>query len=231
MQTTKNIEAQVIPVEQPQAVAHSSLVQETYKLVTHLGDVLGLRSGEQVLLLPGDLGMTGLTLAQNFDAQVTVVTSAPSAVEPTDPRLRVEHGSITALPFADGTFDAVIVVAPVTSALLPAARELARVLRRTGRLGLVALSPYRDQVGEDAAVEFLQAPVMTLARPAAAYRAVLGEAGFTAFLYEDRRRAVRQSAAAIFREHILRDEPQDTTLGLLASGGLNVTLITAEKAL
>lgn len=135
------------------------------------------------------------------------------------------------MPFAAGAFDAVIVASPVTTKLLQTARELARVLRYAGRLGMVALSPYHDQLATDATAQVAQAPVLTQTRPAAVYRAILGEAGFTAFLTEDRRRAVRQSAETVYREHMLRSEPEDTALSLLASGGLNVTLITAEKAL
>lgn len=230
MQPTDHTETQARGEHAPELILTTSLREEAQNLVQHLAHVLDVQPHERVLLIPGDDALAGLTLAQTFDCQVTVLLNEATPVEPTDPRLSVEQGTVQALPLPDATFDAVIVVTPITSGLMAAARELARVLHRTGRLGMVAFSPYRDQIGEDASMEVAHASVMGQVRPAAAYRAVLGEAGFTAFLAEDRRRSVRQSAAAIYREHMLRDEPRDTTLSLLASGGLNVTLITAEKA-
>ncbi len=229
MQTTDQSGTQGFPLNPLQTVLTTSLAQEAHALVRQLGSVLALRPSDHVLLIPGDVGMTGLTLVQSFGCHVTMLTNTDFAVEPNDDRLVIERGMLSALPFATASFDAVIVASPVTTHLLQTARELARVLRYAGRLGMVALSPYRDQLAADASAA--QAPVLMQTRPAAVYRAILGEAGFTAFLTEDRRRAVRQSAATVYREHMLRSEPEDTALSLLASGGLNVTLITAEKAL
>ncbi len=97
---------------------------------------------------------------------------------------------------------------------------------------MVALSPYRDQVADESGVILQQSEGAGQIRPAAAYRAVLAEAGFTAFLTEDRRRELRQSAQAIYREHMLEPAaPTTATLGLLAAGGVTMTLITAEKGL
>ena len=109
--------------------------------------------------------------------------------------------------------------------------ELARVLKRSGRLGIVALSPYRDQVIDEAGAKLIQQPQgFGQIRPAAAYRAVLGEAGFTAFLFEDRRRELRRSAQAIYRQHMLEPTaPTTAAVELLAAGGVSMTLITAEK--
>lgn len=230
MQPMDHTQTQAQDDNAPELVLTTSLREEAQHLVQHLAHVLGVLPHERVLLIPGNDTVAGLTLAQTFDCQVTVLLNEASAVEPTDPRLSVERGTVQSLPLPDATFDVVIVVTPITSGLMAAAGELARVLHRTGRLGMVTFTLYRDQIGEDASMEVGQASLMGQVRPAAAYRAVLGEAGFTAFVAEDRRRSVRQSAAAIYREHMLRNEPRDTTLSLLANGGLNVTLITAEKA-
>ena len=208
-----------------------SPAQAAHTLIQHLGDVLNLRTGEQVLLASDD-AMGALTLAQRFDCQVTLLADMLPTVLPADERIAVETGTLRALPFDADTFDAVIVAIPVTNGLQMVAREVARVLRHNGRLGMVAFSPYRDQVREGDA-RALETPLMTETRPAAVYRAILGEAGFTAFLTEDRRRTARSSAAAVYREHLLKGESaiDDPALSLLASGSLHVTLITAEKGL
>jgi SAM-dependent methyltransferase len=196
--------------------------------------VVDVRAGDQVLLIPGDGALSALTLVNDFGCSVTVLIGPGDepAVQPTDERIQLKLGRLEALPFETATFDAVIVAVPLTAPLQRSTRELARVLKRSGRLGIVALSPYRDQVADEASEITLQGQGIELIRPAAAYRAVLGEAGFTAFVTEDRRRALRRSAQAIYREHMLKpSEPATATLGLLAAGGVSMTLITAEKGL
>ncbi len=212
---------------QPSGAATPSvptLAQETGALIGHLGHVLNLQATDRVLLIPGEVPAAGLRLLQDIGCDLTVVVPAGAADLTSDPHLHIEAGALPALPFADASFDAVIVAAPLTSGVQHSANELARLVAHSGRLGMLLWSAYPDQLAEDAA----PAPVMQ-ARPAAAYRAVLGEAGFTAFLVEDRRRTVRKTAAA-YRALGLEATP-DTTLELLATGGLTVTLLTAEKGL
>src|SRR3712207_9024813 len=57
----------------------------------------------------------------------------------------LQTGALSALPFEYQTFDAVIVAVPVMAGLQRVARDLARVLKRSGRLGMIALSLYRDR--------------------------------------------------------------------------------------
>ncbi len=217
-----------------QTVLTTSLAQEAHDIVRHLGRVLDVRQDEHVLLIPGDGVLTALTLVNDFGCHVSVLATAGDepAVQPADERITFQVGRLDALPFEAESFDAVIVAVPVTIGLQRVARELARVLKRCGRLGMVALSLYRDQVADEAGAVVQQSQGGGQIRPAAAYRAVLGEAGFTAFLSEDRRRELRRSAQAIFREHMLEPAaPTTATLGLLAAGGVSMTLITAEKGL
>lgn len=217
-----------------QAVMATSLAQEAHDVVRHLARVLDVKAGDRVLLIPGDGVLAALTLINDYGCNVSVLASAGDepAIKPTDERIELNTGSLDALPFASETFDAVIVTVPLTSGVQSIARELARVLKRCGRLGVVALSPYRDQIGDDARGIMQQFHGTGQIRPAAAYRAVLAEAGFTAFLSEDRRREFRRSAEAIYREHMLENTaPNTATLGVLAAGGVSMTLLTAEKGL
>jgi hypothetical protein len=103
----------------------------------------------------------------------------------------------------------------------------------------VIFSVYRDQMPEDAESEQVL-PLLATARPAAVYRAVLAECGFTAFVTKDRRRELRRSAINNYSQHMLHGMAQSSTelpetanqaLGLIASGGVSITLITAEKGL
>lgn len=217
-----------------QTVLTTSLAQEAHEVVRHLGRVVDVRAGEHVLLVPGDGALTALTLVNDYDCRVSVLGSAADApiIQPNDERITLGTGTLHALPFESGSFDAAIVAVPVTSGLQQVARELARVLKRSGRLGMIALSPYRDQMVDEAGGVLRQSQGAGQIRPAAAYRAVLAEAGFTAFLSEDRRRELRQSAQAIYRQHMLEPTgPTTATLGLLAAGGVMMTLITAEKGM
>ena len=217
-----------------QTVLTTSLAQEAHDIVRHLGRVLNIHKDEHVLLIPGDGTLTALTLVGDFGCHVSVLAGAGDepAVQPTDERITLKEGALDALPFEAETFDAVIVAVPVTTGLQRVARELARVLKRSGRLGMVALSLYRDQVADDSGAILQQSQGSGQIRPAAAYRVVLGEAGFTAFLSEDRRRSFRRSAQAIYRDHMVEPAaPTTATLGLLSAGGVSMTLITAEKGL
>ena len=218
-----------------QTVFTTSLAQEAQDVVRHLGRVLDLQQDERVLLIPGDGALAALTLVADYGCQVAVLVGAggDSPVQPADERITLKAGTLDALPFESEDFDAVIVAVPMTTRLQHVARELARVLKRSGRLGMVALSLYHDQVADEAGVSVLQqSQAHGQIRPAAAYRAVLGEAGFTAFLSEDRRRELRRSAQALYRQHMLEPTaPMRATLELLAAGGVSMTLITAEKGL
>ncbi len=215
-----------------QTVWSTSLAQEAHDIVRHLGNVLDIQPGEHVLFVPSEGSITALTLANEFDCQVTVLVNPGDEpiVHPAHDHITIQAGSLDALPFEARAFDVAIVTIPLASGLQRTANELARVLKRSGRLGVVALSLYQDQLSDEQGVVAHMGEQATQVRPAAAYRAVLGEAGFTAFLSEDRRRALRRTAQAIYREHMLQPTaPAADALGLYATGGISMTLITAEK--
>lgn len=204
------------------AIVAGALQPNNHELLRHLGQVLGINAGSRVLLVA------------EADAEIRAFLE-------TDLGCSVEtfRGDLRQLAYAANSFDSAIIAVPVTRKLHTVACELARVLKPNGSLGMVALSVYRDQVPDDQGTAEQVLPLLNVARPAAAYRAVLAECGFTAFVSEDRRRDVRRAALASYREQMLQDtnespaEPQDAAtlaLGLMATGGVGVTLITAENS-
>jgi SAM-dependent methyltransferase len=236
MNMPSDFETQAARLSNPlQAVFSTTLAQEAQDVIRHLGRVLDLQKDERILLIPGDGAFTALALVEEYGCHVSVLLNAATdaPVHPVDERIDLRLGTLDTLPFEAESFDAVIVAVPMMTRLQRVSRELARVLKRSGRLGMVALSPYHDQVIDEAGAELIQqTQSFGQIRPAAAYRAVLGEAGFTAFLFEDKRRELRRSAQAIFRQHMLEPTaPMDAAVELLAAGGVSMTLITAEKGI
>lgn len=212
-----------IPDEQNslvEAIVANVVQPNNHELLRHLGQVLGISPTTRVLLIA------------ESDQQ------APDVLKHVlDCDLEVYQGEPHALPFDDQSFDSAIVVAPISKLLPTVANELSRVLRPNGCLGIAVFSVYRDQVPEDAALYERVMPLLVTSKPAAAYRAVLAETGFTAFVSEDRRHNVRRSARDTYREHMLRQntdteqqDPASQALGLIATGGVGLTLITAEKS-
>lgn len=236
MNTPSDFETQAARLSNPlQVVFSTTLAQEAQDVIRHLGRVLDLQKDERILLIPGDGAFTALALVEEYGCHASVLlnAAADAPVHPVDERIELKVGALDTLPFEAETFDAVIVAVPMMTRLQRVSRELARVLKRSGRLGLVALSPYRDQVIDEVGAQLIQQTQgFGQIRPAAAYRAVLGEAGFTAFLFEDKRRELRRSAQAIYRQHMLEPAaPMDAAVELLAAGGVSMTLITAEKGI
>jgi ubiquinone/menaquinone biosynthesis C-methylase UbiE len=175
-----------------------------------------------MLLLAGDTTLQQV-LSDEFGCDVTLF-----------------DGDMRHLPYDDAQFDSVIVARPITSALLPITRELARVVKLHGTLGMIVLHAHADY-----AIETMQGTenvelLGTLVRPAAAYRAVLAESGFTAFVSTPRQAEVLRNVRDAYRQHLLQpvtsheqaavDVPAQA-LRVLANEGIGVTLITAEKAL
>ena len=213
--------------EQRSALVHelvaNTLEPNNHELLRHLGQVLGIKAQDRLLLIIGSNGDEARQmLAEAFDCEVDVFV-----------------GELGTLPYEAGQFDNAIVAVPLTKDLHAVARELSRVLKPASSLGMIIFSVYRDQMPEDAESDQVM-PLIDTARPAAVYRAVLAECGFTAFVTKDRRRDLRRAALESYREHMLHGTEEVATqspalanqaLGLIASGGVTVTLITAEKGL
>ncbi|HEY0734180.1 MAG TPA: hypothetical protein VGD69_04690 [Herpetosiphonaceae bacterium] len=220
MQNTQSYEQQSVLVHE---LVANTLQPNNHELLRHLGQVLGIKAQDRLLLIIGsNSDAAQQMLAEAFDCEVEVFA-----------------GDLGTLPYESGQFHSAIVTVPLTKDLHAVARELSRVLKPAGSLGMVIFSVYRDQMPEDTEPDQVL-PLISTARPAAVYRAVLAECGFTAFVTKDRRRDLRRSALESYREHMLHSsadaavpapELSNQALGLLASGSVSITLITAEKGL
>jgi ArsR family transcriptional regulator len=108
-----------------------------------LGDVIDIGSGD---------GAAASALAP-YCRSLTCVDTSPRMVEATRERLasfphaRVQVADVHALPFADGSFDAILLFHTLTYAERPARAlaECARVLRPGGRLVLLCLDRHRQR--------------------------------------------------------------------------------------
>jgi SAM-dependent methyltransferase len=203
------------------AIIANVLQPNNHELLRHLGQVLGIDQGSRVLLI----------VESGKQAHDEVRAALAGEIE-------VYNGELRPLPYEAGAFDSVVVAVPIHAHLHAVARELWRVLKPNGSLGMVVFSVYRDQMPDDAALFEQVMPLMATARPAAAYRAVLAESGFTAFVSEDRRRDLRRTARDNYRHLLVNHggegapqvDPASQALTLMATGGVGLTLITAEKS-
>lgn len=156
-------------------------------LTERLGERLGLRAGARVLDLACGRGASALFLAERFGCRVVGVDLGPANVEAAraagrsrglDRLARFELADAERLPFEAGAFDAVI--CECAFCLFPdkaaAAREIARVLKPGGMLGLTDLVR-EGELG--CGLEGLMAWVACIAdaRPLGDYLDILAEAG------------------------------------------------------
>lgn len=203
------------------AVIANALQPNDYELLRRLGQVLGIHADSRVLLVAQPAHQAQVALESEHGCKVEVF-----------------RGDLRNLPYTAHSFDSAIIAVPLSRDLQLVARELSRVLKPKGYLGMVAFSVYRDQMPEDTSLFNQVTPLLASSRPAAVYRAMLAESGFTAFVSEDRKRDLRRLAES-YRQHLLPEtvaesQPQSAAvqaLGLLATGIVGVTLITAEKGL
>jgi len=206
---------------QPSIIADQAIVAaiepQNYELVRNLGRVLGIEPDQEVLVLSNDDALQH-ALADEFGCDVTLF-----------------DGAMQQLPFANARFDVVIVARALLDVLLPVTRELARVTKTRGTLGMIVLNVHADYVAQAGdAIKSLHGAML---RPAAAYQAVLAESGWTAFVSTPRQGNLLRATRDTYRQYLLdpavaaapRVAPQ--ALQLLATDGVTVTLLTAEQAL
>ena len=127
-----------------------AIVGRTLQIVgENLCEAVNLRAGERVLDVAAGNGNATLAAARHF-AEVTSTDYVPSLLERGRARAEAEGLQVTfreadaeALPFADSTFDVVLSTFGVmfTPDQARAAREMLRVCRPGGRIGLANWTP------------------------------------------------------------------------------------------
>lgn len=141
-------------VKQRQQAAWSSgdysVVGATLVIVAEqLCESVDLRSGQRVLDVATGSGITAIAAARRF-CEVTGIDYVPTLLDRARERAAAEHlhvtfqeGDAENMPFPDATFDAVLSTFGVmfTPNQEQAARELLRVCRRGGKIGLANWTP------------------------------------------------------------------------------------------
>lgn len=127
-----------------------AIVGTTLQIVgEHLAEAVDLRAGEQVLDVAAGNGNATLAAARRF-AHVTSTDYVPELLEKGAERARAngldvhfQAADAEDLPYSDGAFDVALSTFGVMFApdQLSAARELTRVVRSGGRIGLASWTP------------------------------------------------------------------------------------------
>ncbi|MER7763284.1 methyltransferase domain-containing protein [Streptomyces sp. NPDC097619] len=121
------------------------LPEAVHRITRKVTDLLGLRPGERLLDAGCGSGETSLFLARRHGVRVTGVTVSDYELTSARRRARTSgleqqaefrYGDYMALPFPDGSFDAVLALESLQNAprLPQVMRELFRVLRPGGRI-------------------------------------------------------------------------------------------------
>ncbi|MFC2031974.1 methyltransferase domain-containing protein [Chloroflexota bacterium] len=167
------------------------------ELTGYLGTVIGLGSEDKVLDIACGRGASVVYLAKRFGCHVTGldygqdnITAAEShaATESVAHFTAFKKGDAEGLPFEDGSFD--VVISECSFCTFPdkttAAQEMARVLRRHGRLGMndVTISA---PLPEDIQSLLAWVACLTGAGSQELYVSILKEVGFSDFIIEDKR--------------------------------------------
>ena len=199
-------------------------------LTRHLGEMAGLTAADHCLDVACGQGRSAVYLAEQFGCRVTGVdygevnieASRVHAAEKGMVRLtEFRQGDAEGLPFPDGVFDAVI--SECSFCTFPdkatAAREMARVVRSGGRLGITDMTVNRPLPDD---IQDLLAWVACVTGAAAPdeYVRTMRTAGWTNFVVEDQRTALIGMVADI--RHRLLAIALAVALGKVDLGGLDV---------
>lgn len=228
------------------------------ELTERLGEILELSSTSHLLDVASGRGVSALALARRFGCRVTGIDLSSISVEAASrdasdsgvaDRVRFEVGDAEALPFEDGDFDAVICECAFCT--FPdkgrAAREMARVLRDDGRIGVSDLVCRRELPPELQTVAGWVACVAD-ARPESEYIEFLKSAGFRTLEFESHDGAladlVQRVRGRLFAATVLaktgaiglRAIQLDQAVGIarmaesaVRNGGLGYVVLTAVK--
>lgn len=159
-------------------------------LTRHLADLLDLTAGQRVLDVASGRGTTALMLADRHQVHadgmdlsavnVALAQGAAAAAGLTEQASFVT-GDAERLPYADDTFDAV--VCECAFCIFPdkptAARELARVLRPGGKVGITDVVAFPSRLPAELTGLAAWIACVADARPIGDYAAILTEAGLS----------------------------------------------------
>ncbi len=165
------------------------------ELTRRLARALDLRSGQKVLDVASGPGATAFLLAAEFGVEVEGVdlgeqsvatANAKAAERGVDDRVRFTVGDAERLPVPDASFDAVVCeCAFCTFPDKPtAARELARVLKPGGRIGITDVALDRTRLDEELRSMAGWVACLADARPLEEYVSLLEAQGLRVALTE-----------------------------------------------
>lgn len=227
-------------------------------LTRRLLDAMGVQTGERLVDVACGVGATSLLAAQDYgafvdgvdlsEANVKLAAGAAVAIDLAD-LVTFHHGDAEALPLPDGGWDALICeCALCTFPDKPtAAREMARVLRPGGRLGISDITAHHDRLPAELTGIAAWVACIADARPAEEYRDILTAAGLQVTTIEYHTHALERMITQIAsRLDLLKmiARPQLEALGVdfdrtgpvleaarcaVRDGLLDYVLITAEK--
>jgi SAM-dependent methyltransferase len=203
------------------------------ELTGYLGTVTGLKSEDRVLDVACGRGTSVVYLAKRFGCYVTGldygqdnITAAEShaATESVAHLTAFKEGDAEGLPFEDGSFD--VVISECSFCTFPdktrAAQEMARVLRRHGRLGITDVT-ISCPLPEDIQSLLAWVACLTGAGSPELYVSILKDAGFIEFIVEDKRDSLLEMANDVRRK--LLGMELAIGLGKLNLGDFNVSEI------
>jgi len=227
-------------------------------LTRRLLDALRLQPGEWLVDVACGVGTTSLLAAQEYgavvdgvdlsEANVKRATGAAVATGLAD-LARFHHGDAEALPLADGGWDAVICECALCTFpdKATAAREMARVLRPGGRVGITDITADPARLPAELTGVAAWVACIADARPASEYRALLEAAGLAVTSLEHHSHAmdrmIRQISARLELLKIIA-RPRLESLGVdlartgpvleaadaaVRDGIIDYVLITAER--
>ena len=179
-------------------------------LTHHLGELLSLSSADRVLDIACGQGATAVYLAQTFGCHVTGIdygaeniTQALLAAKKAGLTVLTEfyQGDAEHISVRDGSFD--VVISECSFCTFPdkvsAAREMARLLRPDGRLGLSDIA-VNGLLPDDLKTLVAWVACIADAQPVDEYLNIFKGVGFTDFMAEDHAEALQQMVADIQRK-------------------------------
>lgn len=181
-------------------------------LTGRLGSLLELERNARVLDVASGSGRSAVSLAERFGWSVTaldlagehgIAAAAAAAGAGVSDQVTFVQGDAEALPFADGTFDAVICECALCTfpAKDEACAEFFRVLRPGGRIGVSDITR-NGSLPHDLVSVLAWVTCIADAQPIAGYRSLLVTAGFT-IDREERHDAAMQQLVEDIRRRLL----------------------------